>query len=291
MNMEKPRKTTAINTNVIRTKIKSFRRMPTLVTDILKIMNNPHVDSSQIVQRMKYDPGLTANVLRLANSAYFGMPRSVSSINEAVVRLGIKRLCDLVIATGMGSELKKGVPGYNLLPMQLLQHSAWVAAASEELCNVLNLATPDLLFTAGLLHDIGKLIICDFVENDFLTIQDSVETMNLSFEEAEKRIIGINHAEAGAELLAHWNFPDELITAVRCHHTPEKAGTHGNIAGIVHIADTLAYSQGIGTGIDGFQYKISKQTTDKLNITAEQIQFVASVTLDKMLELQEILLY
>ena len=277
------------NRTAIEERIKSFRRLPALATRLLRIINDPDADALEIVDNMKFDPGLTGNVLKLANSACFGVPRSVGSLNEAVVRLGTKRLFDMVVATGMGSILRRPLSGYGLLPEQLLEHSAWVAAASEEFCEILDIARPDLMFTAGILHDIGKIVLSDALADSTEDTHGLTRNSKASFIDIEARIAGMNHAEAGALILDSWNFPEELIAAVRRHHAPGGADRDSRIAGIIHIADALAYTQGVGTGLDGMNYPVSRNTVEDLGVTARQVEYVASVTLDRMLELHRIL--
>jgi putative nucleotidyltransferase with HDIG domain len=268
-----------------------FGPAPAFTSMLLGAIQNPDADVPRIVNAMRLDPGLTANVLRLANSAFFGMPRSVSSVNEAVVRLGTKRILDLIVATGLRAHLSKPLPGYGLAANNLLQHALWVAAAAEALCTELDLSTPDMLFTAGILHDIGKLLLSDAVAANSASMEAYMQREHVSFDRAEEAILGMNHAQAGAAVLDRWEFPKAMVDAVRLHHDPEHEPASDVAAAIIHVADSLAYVQGVGSGIDGLRYIACETTMRRIGITHSALEYVASVTLDRMVELEEILRY
>ena len=270
-------------------RIKGFPSMPVFVSNIIALLNNPNANVSQIADTVKFDPGMTANILRLANSAEFGAHQRIHSLKEAIVRLGLKQLFQMVVAFGMADKLACPLTGFDLQPDELLSHSLWTALASEELCKKLNMAMPDMLFTAGILHDLGKLLIDDFVAAREADIRQIVQAQNLSFEEAESRVLGIHHAETGAEVLDRWHFPIPLVAVARWHHRPEAAGEFRSIASIVHIADALSYAEGIGSGVDGFSYKLSDSAIAHLGLKTKTLEYVASQTLDKMRELQDLL--
>jgi HD-like signal output (HDOD) protein len=165
----------------------------------------------------------------------------------------------------------------------------WAAVASEELCHALNMTIPDILFTAGLLHDMGKIILDPHLVQHRDAICRLAAEQDLSFQVAEEQVLGINHSEAGAILLDHWHFPGELIAAARWHHEPQQATEHETTVRIVHIADALAYSEGLGCGIDGMMYKLSPDTISLLGLTKKALEYAASQTLDKMQQIEKLL--
>lgn len=270
-------------------KIKSFPSMPVFVSNIIDLLNNPNTNVSQIAETVKFDPGMTANILRLANSAEFGAHQRIHSLKEAIVRLGLKQLFQMVVAFGMGTKLAVPLKGYELQPEELLFHSLWAALASEELCTALSLKMPDMLFTAGILHDLGKLLVDEYVAVYKTDILDLGRAQNLSFEDAENKVLGISHAEAGAEVLSRWHFPAPLVAVARWHHRPDAAGEFRATTSIVHIAEVLSYTEGVGSGVDGFSYKLSDDAIAHLGLKTKTLEYVASQTLDKMRELHDLL--
>jgi len=276
------------NTSEIKKRIQSFPGMPAMCGKLLSKMNNPDADFKTLSNEMKYDPGMTTNVLRLANSAYFGAPGKINSLQAAFVRLGTKQLLQLITSTAVSGILNKPLVGYNLMPEELLRHSVWTAVASGEIAQILGIHAPDMLFTAGLLHDIGKIVLDSLVKDEWGQMKDSINNQNYaSFEEVEHAVLGLDHAEAGAQILESWNFPEELIVLIRNHHNPETTEKYQELVNIIHLADVLAYSQGIGSGVDGFHYQVSEKAVANLEI--KNIEGIASRTLEKMEELEKLL--
>jgi putative nucleotidyltransferase with HDIG domain len=272
----------------IRKRMLRFPALPPLCQHILAHTNDPNVDFKKLATTIKHDPGMTTNVLKLANSAYFGMSRKVKSLQTAISILGMKRLFELVVTGSVARTLVIKLPGYNLVADELLKHSVWVAVASEEMAKTLNLAPPDMLFTAGLLHDIGKIVLDELVQKKWSKME-SVMDKDEPFDKAEKKTLGMSHADVGAELLDQWHFPPQLVATLRWHHQPEDAPEHKALVQMVHIADILAYSEGIGTGVDGMKYKIDKMAIADLKLKSKILEQVASRTLEEMNELEKIL--
>ncbi|MCK5507188.1 MAG: HDOD domain-containing protein, partial [Desulfobacterales bacterium] len=198
-------------------KVKSFPSMPGAAEKLLKLLDKPDTTAVQIEQILRYDPGLTANLLKLTNSVYFGLPCKVGSVSQAVVLLGWKKLIQLVMASCVNAIMGKPVPGYDLSAGELWRHSIAVSVAAEDLAKELKISAPENIFTAALLHDVGKLVLGSFVKEELEEIEIEA-SRGISFEIAEHMVLGTNHAEIGAQILKNWSFPPELVNAVRWHH-------------------------------------------------------------------------
>jgi len=273
----------------IQKRIATFPTMPTLSKFLMAHLNDPNVPVWRLAEQLRWDPGMTVNVLKVANSALYGGRERVDSIQSAIVRLGLRQLYQIAVAVGISQVLKKSLLGYQLQPEELLSHSVYVAVASEEIAKTLGLQTSEMLFTAGLLHDLGKIVLNDFVQKESAKLMTHFQETHEGFDHMEREVLGICHAEVGGALLKRWNFPEELVAAVLWHHRPSEAGSWTPMVNIVHIADILSYSQGIGTGVDGLQYKISKDAISSLGLTTSIIEGVAFHSLDKVRELSQIL--
>ena len=236
--------------------VKSFPGMPGTALKLLAMVDDPSMRVSQIEKILRQDPGLTANVLRLANSAYFGIPSKVGSIRQAVILLGLKRLIQMVIAACVSAIMDKPVPGYNLPPGELWRHSIAVSVAAEGLVKELKVDAGEEIFTAALLHDVGKLVLGEFVKEDFKQIETAVSE-GIAFETAETIVLGTNHADTGARILTNWSLPTEIVNAVRWHHAPENADQTSTMLDIVHVANFMSMMIGIGMGRDGLQHQPS----------------------------------
>jgi putative nucleotidyltransferase with HDIG domain len=268
--------------------IKSFPGMPGTAVRLLALIDNPAMRVSQIEQILRQDPGLTANVLRMANSAYFGIPSKVGSIRQAVILLGLKRLIQMVIAACVSAIMDQPVPGYDLPPGELWRHSIAVSVAAEGLVKELNVDAAEEIFTAALLHDVGKLVLGEFVHDEYQQIETAV-SQGISFEMAEKIVLGANHADIGAQILTNWSLPREIVNAVKFHHAPEDAPQTNTMLDIVHVANFMSMMIGIGIGRDGLNHQPSAEVTERLGLEAGHLEKVASQTMQWVKELSEVL--
>jgi putative nucleotidyltransferase with HDIG domain len=269
-------------------KVASFPSMPGAAAKVLRLLDDPNATSAQVGELLRYDPGLTANILRLTNSAYFGIPSKVSSVNQAVGLLGWKRLREMVTASCVNALMDREIPGYELPPGQLWQHSIAVSVTAESMSKKLGLPEESEVFTAALLHDVGKIVLGGFVEDELGAIEEIISDGS-AFESGEKRVFGTDHAEVGARILKSWSFPSEVTEAVRWHHDPDSAQQSNPVTDIVHVANVLCLMMGIGVGREGLQYEPSSSSTKRLGIKARELEYIASQTLQWVNELSEIL--
>jgi putative nucleotidyltransferase with HDIG domain len=268
-------------------KVKSFPGMPGTAAKMLSLLNNPDISISQIEEILRYDPGLTANVLRLTNSAYFGFSSKIGSVRQAIVLLGAKRLIQLVLTSCVHAVMQKSVEGYDLPTGELWRHSITVSVAAEALVKELKIPAADFVFTAALLHDVGKLALSDFVEGDLQKIE-STASQGIPFEVAEQFVLGINHAEVGALILENWSFPPEIVRSVQWHHAPDAAEETNSLIDIVHVANVLSLMIGSGLGREGLRYQPSLAATGRLGLKPFQLEKVASQTGQWVNELSDV---
>ncbi|HDR04730.1 MAG TPA: HDOD domain-containing protein [Candidatus Marinimicrobia bacterium] len=254
--------------------------IPPLVLEIRKMINDPDVSFRALAEKIKYDPGLTANILSMANSAYFGFSRGINSINQALVLMGTKRVFELVLASGVAPVINRPIRGYDLPSGVLWEHSVAVAVGTEELAKELRLNVPDYSFTAGLLHNIGKLALGTFVENEIELIHNMCREKKITFDAAERQVLGIDHAEVGGILLQNWNLPRHFVEIATYHHRPEDFREINLVLDLVHVADILSMMAGFGLGSDELNYRLSDVVTARLNIRGNQAEkIVANITI------------
>lgn len=271
----------------IMAKVKSFPGMPGTAAKMLALLNNPDISIPQIEEILRYDPGLTANVLRLTNSAYFGFASKIGSVRHAVVLLGAKRMIQLVLTSCVHAVMKKSVEGYDLPAGELWRHSITVSVAAEALVKELRIAEADFVFTAALLHDVGKLALSDFVKGDLQKIEETASD-GIPFEVAEQFVLGIDHAEVGALILENWSFPPEIVRAVKWHHAPDAAEETESLIDIVHVANVLSLMIGSSAGREGLRYQPSAAATRRLGLKPFQLEQVASQTWQWVSELSDV---
>ena len=208
-----------------------------------------------------------------------------------LVRIGTKRLFEMTVGAGVGPMMSSEMEGYGLRRDELLRHSVWTAAASEELARELGIPAPDMVFTAGLLHDIGKIVMDPIVEENREALLSAAEDgdASVSFEKVEHDVLGMNHAEAGAAILEHWHFPAAISDVVRWHHEPEMATEHVRLANLVHVATIITTTGGVGAGFEGLHYKVSFAAAQDLGIKTKVLEVVAGRTLEIMERLEKVL--
>ena len=268
--------------------LKSFPSMPGAAVKLLALVDDPEISVARIEKILRQDAGLTANLLKLANSAYFGIPSKIGSVRQAVLLLGLKRLIQMVIASCVSAIMDKPVPGYDLPPGELWRHSLAVTVAAEGLVKELKIEAAEEIFTAALLHDVGKLILGEFVADDFKKI-DNVLSPEVAFETAEDMVLGTNHADIGARILNQWSLPPGIVNAVRWHHDPDSADQGDLTLDIVHVANVLCLMIGIGVGRDGLQHQPSAAVIDRLGLAPGHLEKVASQTLQWVEELSAVI--
>ena len=210
--------------------VHSLPVIPVAAIQTVKLIQDKDVSFERLVDTIKYDPIITAKVIRMANSALLSGSRPISSVKEALVRLGLKQLMRLVIASSVKPVLNQSLPGYDLGIGELWRHSVAVGITAEIIETRKGEAEGDIAFTVGLLHDIGKLAMGSFVEKYIQRILEVAMKENIPFEEAETDVLGIDHTELGAVLLERWGFPEEIIEVVRWHHLPDKDSSNRRAA-------------------------------------------------------------
>lgn len=258
--------------------VESFPCLPKSGVKIMTILNDSNSSISEIEKVFRYDPGLTANFLKLANSPYFGIPSKVSSVKQAIVLLGANRLKQIVLATSTSNVLGQALPGYDLKAGDLWRHSIAVSNAAVALANYKKLSEPNDIFTPSLLHDVGKLVLGRFVEEHFEAIKKLVSN-GMSLVVAENMVLGTDHAEIGAQILSQWSFPPDVVNSVRFHHNPDMIN-NGNIQNdLLYLANLFCQTNGaryedIAANAE-FIYPALKErigiARDKLELISEQI--------------------
>ena len=266
-------------------KIRAFPTMPQSTTKVLHALADPDADAGEVEKAVMYDPGLTANILRLANSAHFGFAGTIGNMRDAIVRLGRKKIMDLVVAASVNETLSEEVGGYAIPAGFLWEHSMAVAVAADLIERRIGMRAQDSVFTAAILHDIGKLILGDLVGERQKSI-DAAITGGMSFDLAERDSTGVDHAEVGARLLSSWAFPDNLVRAARFHHRPDDLDVPDRCVDIVHVADCLTMMIGLNEGVEGLSYRISAAVEERLGLDEDMVADVALQTLEGVQEMR-----
>lgn len=271
-------------------KIQSFPSMPTTGVKMLRMLEDPEASVDEIEDVLRHDPGLTGNVLKLANSAYFGIPSKVASTRQAVLLLGSKKLIQLVIASCVNAAMGKPVPGYNLPPGNLWRHSIAVSITAQALIKDKKDIEEEDIFTPALLHDVGKLILGHFVNQEQAAI-DKITDTGVPNVVAENMVLGTNHAEVGAQILTHWSFPRQIVDAVRWHHDPDFPEKSGAAIDIVYLANLLCQTEGAGNEVETYNADLSPAVIERLGLDIGQFEEIKNRIAQWVDELSEALTF
>ena len=213
--------------------------IPRVVQELIDSFNHEDdIDIFALARKVALDQVLTAKVLRLANSAYYGVQRRIGSVDEAIVVMGFNGLRSLVVATGVTAAFA-AVPGLDR--PAFWRHSVRVAMYSRWVARTVRVS-PDVAFTAGLMHAIGVMLIHLTAPDEAAQVELRVGRGDNRYE-AEKEILGFSHGDAGAELARRWNFPEDIVLAIRYQHNPLECDPFIPLTGVVHfgiwLTDTL----------------------------------------------------
>ena len=218
--------------------------LPKLYLEIAEALQSPMSSTERIADIAARDPALSAKLLQLSNSAFFGFSRRVFSVAEAVQLLGVGVIQSIALAVPLFSAFDHHkCPGFHL--EQVLDHSVETGVIA---CRIYNHHLDDShraeqAFAAGVLHDVGKLILAEKLSDQYSEIIQESHATKLPLHEVERKHLGASHAEVGAYLLALWGLPVPLVEAVACHHNPRRCANHNLcLAGVIHIADALQHA-------------------------------------------------
>jgi putative nucleotidyltransferase with HDIG domain len=267
-------------------RIASVPTLPSASTEVVRLVRDPRSPSAEVARVIEYDPALTTNVLRIANTAPFGAPQSVGTVREAFSRLVPDNGFESVLAEAFGKITESPMTGYDVKGEDLWDHLIGSAIASTRLAQVLRLSPPEHLFTAALTHDIGKVVLGTFPEIDAYGIIALALRDRISFEEAERTVLGIDHAEVGAFLAEHWGLPGSIVDAVRLHHQPELSLEHPLIVNLVHVADVVCLMAGVGASIDALGYRPSSLALQRLRLQLGVLDRIVYEVLNELLKVR-----
>lgn len=219
--------------------VSRLRPLPTSASRILKALENPSTTAGIVADLIALDQALTAFVLRVANSASMGYSATCGSVHDAVMRLGFRQVRSLTLSTIASGPLSTRLAGYRLGDKELWYHSVAVASAAHWLAGIFRYPEPEEAYVAGLLHDVGKLVLDQFVLADYQEMTEIMRSRQMHLWQVEETLFGIDHAAVGGLMANRWQFPDSLAAAIRFHHTPSLAKTEKGLAAMVNLANAL----------------------------------------------------
>lgn len=262
-------------------KVRYLPPAPRVVPELMKLLGEPDIDSDKVVRLISLEPSLTANVLRVCNSAYFASALPTTDLSEAITRLGFQQIYQLA-AAATGAKIFTGPQrGYGLDHGELWKHSVAAAVAAQLMARKLG-DEDNPVFTATLLHDIGKVILAQTMDDVYAHLFREAEVNQISLVEAEKKVLGVDHAEIGGQLLSRWRFPNNIVAAVTFHHAPSAAEGSQRLASYVYMGNMIAYFMGFGYGRLAFALRGRVEALAILGLAPESIPQFMMETFEQM---------
>jgi putative nucleotidyltransferase with HDIG domain len=264
--------------------IKKLPAFSTTVVRLSELVNDAEAGPGEFEAVVQPDMALTANLLRMANSAYFGLSRRIGSAREAITLLGVRRIFELGTMAAVDAVVPETLPGYGIDAGVFWTHSVAVAVIAERLSKERKLATPMLTFTAGLLHDVGKLVISSFLAERIEALRTELASGDMSLIACEQKLLGADHAQIGADLGVAWNLPEEVVKVIASHHAPNlvNEGRGDVLVDLVHAADCLSHAMGFGADVGGMHRQVDDVAIARLGLRHIDLEHVASRALPEI---------
>jgi putative nucleotidyltransferase with HDIG domain len=263
--------TESANLKLITENITSLPTLPTVITKISHLLQDPRTSADEIGKAITTDQALASKVLKLVNSAFYGFPGRINTITHALVILGFSTVKNIVLTASIFDAFggKGDSQAFNIQNFWL--HSIGVGATAKTIAQKIGFKLQEECFLGGLIHDIGKIILSQYDKGNMGKLMRTISQKNCLFIDAEKEVIGTTHEELGGWLTAKWNLPKDLAAVVEHHHFPPAAKEHFLMASIVHVSDIFIRALNIGSGGDNKIPKINQQAWNQLNIKDSEI--------------------
>ncbi|MCP4714417.1 MAG: HDOD domain-containing protein [Deltaproteobacteria bacterium] len=253
------------------TQIKDLATLPVIANNVIQMTRNPKTTATEVGRAISHDPALTAQILRIANSALYGFPQKITTVNHAIVVLGFANIRNMVLTASVFEKFPGSSPHRQFDREAFWEHSLTCGLSAKLLARKLGMKTVEEAFIWGLLHDLGKVVLDSFFNQEFTQAVQLSAQQNILLREAEEQIIGMNHAEIGGLVAEQWNLPPALIKAIRFHHEPLLAQESTRIAALVHLADFLCRSKDLSSGGDRLIPPLSLKAVQRLGLTPESM--------------------
>ncbi|MDH4321476.1 MAG: HDOD domain-containing protein [Desulfobulbaceae bacterium] len=255
--------------------IKNLPTLPGIVTKLTAMAEDPDTTTEQMGKVISKDHILAAKLLRLVNSAFYGFPQRISSLNSAIILLGFNVIKSLIISASIFEIMEDQ-------DVELWEHSLGCAVVCSVVAKRLGISDPEEISTAGLIHDIGKVAIKMELPEEYEQINVMVREKKVSRFTAEREILGLDHAEVGGWLAKKWNLPAKLIEPISCHHDPRLAKNEQLSSAVVHFGNIVIRGMGYAHGDDIWVPPMSQRAFRMLEMTSVDIDEILDEIEDKL---------
>jgi len=239
--------------------------LPEVFYKLNAAIEDPDCTFDDIGEIISIDPALTVRLMRIVNSAFYGFSTYVETVTHALTIIGTDQLTQLVLATSVLNQFR-GIPDDVLDVDSFWRHSIVTGLAARSISALSGEYNVERFFVAGLLHDVGRLVLCIRAPDETREIIKKAEVSGRPLCVEEQDAFGFDHAELGGQLLKAWNLPGRLIEAVSCHHDPAKAKNHPEETAVVNLADAIAYSMKLGSSGETFVHPMEPRSWENIGL-------------------------
>jgi len=259
--------------------------LPTFSTAIAELesaLSGKGITGDAVEVAIGKDPALTANLLKLANSAAVGARREIADIRQAVSLIGLLRIRDLALTAAFSKALPRALLGYGMTIEGLWRHSVAVGTLTERVGMSLGVPAQNPLFVSGLLHDVGKLVAGTLLSTHETTLLMRLDQKRLTFVQAEREELGTDHAELAQLLGERWKLPQAVVLCGQLHHEPSnpEAKPFQVVVDLVHVADVMAHMLGLGADLGGLARAVNPESAARLALRRRDLELLASTHLE-----------
>ncbi len=260
--------------------IESLPTLPPIVSKLNEMVADEDITAVKLGKVIEKDQVLTSKLLKMVNSSFFGFPQRISTVSNAIVLLGFNVIKTLIVTSSIFEVMQASDVG-------LFEHSLGCATACGIIARIREIKNPEEVSTAGLIHDLGKIVIRSELPEEYVAIVEKAREKGLYMREVEKERLGIGHGEIGGMLARQWNLPERLVFPIEYHHRPEVAPEFKEIAAIVHFSDILIRALGFGDGGDPWVPGLDHSAWARIKLTRSQMREIIAELDEKLVELQD----
>jgi putative nucleotidyltransferase with HDIG domain len=276
----------ALDTAEVIARVRDLPSLPVIVMELLDTIGKDDIDIRTLADKVSHDQALTAKTLRLANSSFYGLPRKVTTIAQAISVLGFQSVRTLITAAAVTGSFT-APPGSSFDFSSFWRHALGTAVAARSLARHAHVNV-EFAFTAGLLHDLGRLVLVTCYPERYdeaLAWRREQDSLIL---EAERHVLGTDHTVVGGALAEHWKFPSVIQKAVMCHHEPD-AKDAGVLAAVIHVADAISHGLDLSADPADAVPPVSDQTWAGLALPSARLREILEEALVQFEEANQVL--
>jgi len=258
--------------------------LPEITIRIIELVEDPKSTARDLHEIIKNDPALSVKVLKVVNSAFYGLPGQVASVDRAIILLGLSAVKNIAIAASIARLFKGRRISERFSASDLWKHSVAVAVVAHDIAKALpHPVMPDEVFVAGLIHDIGTMVERQAYPDEFAEVITRCSAGEATLIECEQQVIGADHQAFGVGLTTKWKFPRHLRAAVGFHHNPEALSVElRNIATLIRVADVICCQEQVGFYLSAQNDVLTEEMFDLLHVTSAQIESIRTALHDKL---------